>query len=98
MAASREAITSGQEMGPALEATECFPATVVQIFAVGQQSGKLIEMLERLAENYERQVTSLSSRLATLLEPVLIVGLALFVGFILFATVLPIFEAGNVLQ
>ena len=98
MVASREAITSGQEIGPALEATERFPPTVVQIFAVGQQSGKLIEMLERLAENYERQVTSLSSRLATLLEPILIVGLALFVGFILFATVLPILEAGNVLQ
>ena len=40
----------------------------------------------------------MSMRLASLIEPVLIIGLAMFVGFILFATVLPILEAGNVLQ
>ncbi len=91
------AIQTGKELGEALERTGQFPATVVQLFSVGQQSGKLEEMLERLADNYDRQVTTLSLRLATLLEPVLIVGLALFVGFILFATVLPILEAGNVL-
>ncbi len=95
--AGRTAIQTGQEIGHALESTEEFPPTVVQIFAVGQQSGKLEEMLERLADNYDKQVATLSMRLATLLEPVLIVGLAMFVGFILFATVLPILEAGNVL-
>lgn len=93
----QSSIQSGREIGEAFESTGQFPATVVQIFAVGQQSGKLEEMLERLAENYDRQVTTLSLRLATLLEPVLIVFLAVFVGFILFATVLPILEAGNVL-
>ena len=90
-------IQSGREIGEALESAGQFPPTVVQIFTVGQQSGKLEEMLERLAENYDRQVSTLSARLAMLLEPVLIVGLAVFVGFILFATVLPILEAGNVL-
>ena len=95
--AGRTAIQTGQEIGHALESTQEFPPTVVQIFAVGQQSGKLEEMLERLADNYDKQVATLSMRLATLLEPVLIVGLAMFVGFILFATVLPILEAGNVL-
>lgn len=94
---SREAIQRGQEIGEALEDTKLFPATVVQIFAVGQQTGKLEEMLDRLADTYDRQVATLSMRLATLLEPVLIVSLAAFVGFILFATVLPILEAGNVL-
>jgi type II secretory pathway component PulF len=94
---SRESIQTGREIGEALESTGEFPPTVVQIFSVGQQSGKLEEMLQRLADNYDRQVTTLSMRLATLLEPVLIVGLAVFVGFILFATILPILEAGNVL-
>ena len=93
----REAIQRGQDIGEALESVQVFPPTVVQIFAVGQQTGKLEDMLQRLADNYDRQVTTLSLRLATLLEPVLIVGLATFVGFILFATVLPILEAGNVL-
>lgn len=93
----REAIQRGQDIGEALETVGVFPPTVVQIFSVGQQTGKLEDMLQRLADNYDRQVTTLSLRLATLLEPVLIVGLATFVGFILFATVLPILEAGNVL-
>jgi general secretion pathway protein F len=97
LTAAQAAIQSGSEIGEALESTGQFPATVIQIFAVGQQSGTLEDMLQRLADNYDRQVTTLSLRLATLLEPVLIVGLAVFVGFILFATVLPILEAGNVL-
>ena len=95
--AAREAIQTGREIGPALESTGEFPPTVVQIFTVGQQSGKIEEMLERLADNYDRQASTMAMRLATLLEPVLIVGLAMLVGFILFATVLPILEAGNVL-
>lgn len=94
---SRESIQRGQEIGEALEETKLFPPTVIQIFAVGQQTGKLEEMLDRLASTYDRQVSTLALRLATLLEPVLIVSLAAFVGFILFATVLPILEAGNVL-
>ena len=97
LTATQAAIQSGQEIGEALQQTGEFPPIVVQLFSVGQQSGKLEEMLERLAENYDRQVATLSMRLATLLEPVLIVGLAVFVGFILFATILPILEAGNVL-
>ena len=48
-------------------------------------------------KSYERQVNSLATRLAAALEPILIVFLSIFVGFILFATILPILEAGNVL-
>ena len=54
-------------------------------------------MLERLAVNYDRQVTSLTNRLASVLEPILILRAGVLVGFILFATLLPILEAGNVL-
>lgn len=88
---------AGQDIGVALEKKGIFPALVVQIFTVGQQTGRLEEMLERLAKDYDRQVNSMSTRLASALEPVLILTLGVFVGFILFATVLPILEAGNVL-
>lgn len=93
----RDAVQAGRDIGEALTATGVFPQLAIQIFTVGQQTGKLEEMLERLSANYERQVNSLATRLATALEPVLIVFLSLFVGFILFATILPILEAGNVL-
>ena len=95
----REAVEAGQEIGIAMEAEHgVFPPVVVQIFTVGQQSGRLEEMLVRLSEDYEQQVNTSATRLAALIEPVLIVVLSAFVGFILFATVLPILEAGNVLS
>jgi type II secretory pathway component PulF len=93
----RDAVLAGRDIGEALAPTGVFPPMVIQIFTVGQQSGKLEEMLDRLAATYERQVNSSATRLAAALEPILIVFLSLFVGFILFATILPILEAGNVL-
>jgi type II secretory pathway component PulF len=71
---------------------------VVQIFSLGQQSGRLEEMLDRLATAYDQQVSSAAQRLAAVLEPALIVILALGVLFIVIATVLPILEAGNAIQ
>jgi type II secretory pathway component PulF len=54
-------------------------------------------MLEDLAADYDTQVDITSNRLTTLLEPLMIILLAILVGFIAFATILPILEAGNVL-
>lgn len=94
---ANEKIASGQDIGASLDQTRVFPPLVIHVFSVGQASGRLEEMLDRLASDYARQVNSLSQRLASILEPVLILVLAVFVGFILFATLLPILEAGNVL-
>lgn len=94
---ARDTVIAGRDIGDALAPTGAFPPMVIQIFTVGQQSGKLEEMLDRLSQAYERQVNSLATRLAAVLEPVLIIFLSVFVGFILFATILPILEAGNVL-
>ncbi len=94
---SGRAVAAGRDIGEALQQTGVFPPLAVHIFTVGQAAGQLEEMLERLAVNYDRQVTSLTNRLASILEPIMILALAIFVGFILFATLLPILEAGNVL-
>ena len=92
-----QAVGAGQDVAPALEQAGIFPPLAVRIFSVGQESGKLEEMLQRLAEDYDQQVASLSARLTSLLEPILIIVLAVVVGFVLIATILPILEAGNVL-
>ena len=92
-----DAVRSGRDIAPAMQKTDAFPMSVIQVFSVGQESGRLDEMLDRLATDYDRQVSKTTERLATILEPVLILTLAIFVGFILFATILPILEAGNVL-
>jgi type II secretory pathway component PulF len=92
-----DAVRSGHDIAPAMQKTDAFPMSVIQVFSVGQESGHLDEMLDRLATDYDRQVSKTTERLATILEPVLILTLAVFVGFILFATILPILEAGDVL-
>jgi type II secretory pathway component PulF len=54
-------------------------------------------MLLQLSQDFDAQVESVAARLSTAIEPILILVLSVFVGFILFATLLPILEAGNVL-
>ena len=92
------AVTAGSDIAEPLRSAGVFSPMVVQMLAVGQQSGRLEEMLERLASSYEQQVSVAAQRLTALLEPLLIVLLAIMVGTIAFATILPILEASNVLQ
>lgn len=90
-------VTAGKDIGKAMKSSLYFPPLVTQIFSVGQQSGKLEEMLFQLSADYDRQVESTSRRLATVIEPALILLLSGLIGFIMFATLMPMMEAGNVL-
>jgi len=98
LARCERAVTAGEEISDAIGKTGAFPPMVVQIFSVGQQSGRLEEMLDRLAAGYDQQVQTSSQRIAAILEPVVILFLAGVVLFIVLATVLPILEAGNAIQ
>ncbi|MFZ5832004.1 MAG: type II secretion system F family protein [Planctomycetota bacterium] len=91
------AVEEGQDVAPALSASGILPPLAVRVFSVGQETGRLEEMLDRLAEDYEQQVATVSSRLTSLLEPILIVVMAVLIGFVLLATILPILEVGNAL-
>jgi type II secretory pathway component PulF len=92
------AVIAGGDIGAAIEETKTFGPMVVQVFALGQQSGRLEEMLDRLALTYEQEVNTAAERLTSILEPTIIVILALVVLLIVMATVLPILEAGNAIQ
>lgn len=89
------AVAAGRDIGPALEETNAFPPVVVQVVSVGQHAGRLEEMLDRLAADYDRQVATAAQRLTALLEPALILVLVVIVGFIVLATILPMLEAAN---
>lgn len=91
------AVMAGRDVAAPLEASGVFNPVVVQTLAVGQASGELEQMLRRLADKYDQQVSTAAQRLTALLEPLLIVALALLVGFIALATILPILEMSNVL-
>jgi len=94
----QDSVRNGESLTRPLAQHAVFPPMVVQIFALGQQSGRLEEMLDRLATAYQQQVSSAAQRFTAVLEPAMIVTLALFVLFIVMATVLPILEAGNAIQ
>jgi type II secretory pathway component PulF len=91
------AVSAGRDVAVALEASGVFSPMVVQMLAVGQEAGQLEDMLQQLADAYDLQVATATQRLAAVLEPLLIVLLAVLVGSIAFATILPILEATNVL-
>ncbi len=91
------AVSAGRDIAPALQASGVFPPLVVQVFSVGQQSGRLDEMLHRLANDYDEQVAAAAQRATAILEPILILILAAIVATIALATLLPILEAGDVL-
>jgi len=91
------AITAGADVAGPLRTSGVFSPMVVQMLAVGQESGQLEEMLEQLSDAYDREVATAAQRLTAVLEPVLIVFLAVLVGFIAFAIMLPILEISNVL-
>jgi type II secretory pathway component PulF len=63
--------------------------------AVGEQTGQLEEMLDRVAEAYEEEIDTSTTRALTVLEPMMIVGLAFVVGFIVIAVMLPIISTST---
>jgi type IV pilus assembly protein PilC len=90
-------LIQGQSLSHALESTDgLFPPMVVQMCAIGEESGALDHMLEKTAEYYEREVDSTVARLSTLLEPFIMVVLGLLIGGLVMALYLPIFQLGQV--
>jgi general secretion pathway protein F len=89
-------IVEGADISGPVKKSGVFPPVVGYMIAVGEQSGTLEEMLERVAEAYDIEVEITSQKVTSLIEPILIVVLALIVGFIVVAILLPILEIGNV--
>ncbi|TWT72014.1 type II secretion system F family protein [Crateriforma conspicua] len=89
-------LSAGGDVAAALQDQGLFPPLAIRVFAVGQESGELDQMLIRLADDYNQQVQRATSRLTTMLEPTLILFMAVLVGFLLVATMLPILQAGQV--
>lgn len=92
-----DAVISGRDIASSLAASPFYPPILQRVFRVGQRSGQLEQMLEQLAETYDAQLLIATQRLTAIIEPLLIIFLVAFIGFIAIATILPIMEAANVL-
>jgi type IV pilus assembly protein PilC len=93
----RDEISTGMRMQRAMENTGLFPNMVVQMIAVGEESGSLDEMAAKVADFYEADVDAAVDGLSSLLEPMIMVILGVLVGGLVVAMYLPIFKLGAVI-
>ncbi|MFT7540336.1 MAG: general secretion pathway protein F [Gammaproteobacteria bacterium] len=92
----RVRILEGTDIATPLKQSGAFPSVVGYMVAVGEQSGELEKMLDRIADAYDEEIEVVTERVTTILEPLMIVSLAVVVGFIVWAIVLPILQIGTI--
>lgn len=93
----RESVATGQQMQVAMRNTNRFPNMVVQMVAIGEESGALEQMLTKVADFHEEEVDNAVESLSSLLEPAIMVFLGVIVGGLVVAMYLPIFKLGSVI-
>lgn len=89
-----KALSEGKNIGSVMEKVSMpeFPPLVAKMVAVGEKTGKLEDTLLYLAEFYEEEIDNISKNLTAILEPVLLLGIGLVVGFVALAIISPIYE------
>ncbi|MEE8237229.1 MAG: type II secretion system F family protein [Gammaproteobacteria bacterium] len=92
----RDEVATGQRLQRAMENTELFPNMVIQMIAVGEESGSLDEMASKVADFYEEEVDNAVDSMSSLLEPLIMSILGVLVGGLVIAMYLPIFKMGQV--
>jgi type IV pilus assembly protein PilC len=93
----KDDVSTGVQLNTALRSTNLFPVLLLQLTAIGEESGSLDEMMEKAAVHYETSVDNQVDNLTALLEPMIMAFLGIFVGGLLVAMYLPIFNLGNVI-
>jgi general secretion pathway protein F len=91
-------IESGKSLATPLGQSRWVPPVAIQMIAVGEQSGKLESMLNKIADIYEGEVESQIMAMTSMLEPVMILIMGVFVGFIVISILLPIFEMSQMIR
>jgi len=90
-------VSTGSTLTNAMSNTRLFPSMVLQMTQIGEEAGSLDNMLGKVADFYEREVDDAVAALSSLLEPVMIVFLGVFIGGLVIAMYLPIFKLGTVI-
>ncbi|MGX9461535.1 type II secretion system F family protein [Shewanella sp. A14] len=92
----RQEVMSGMQMNVAMRTTGLFPDMLIQMVMIGEESGGLDEMLNKVANIYEMQVDDAVDGLSSLIEPIMMVVIGTVVGGLIVAMYLPIFQMGNI--
>ncbi|ARU56001.1 type II secretory pathway subunit PulF [Oleiphilus messinensis] len=88
-------VSSGTQLQFSMKATGVFPVMAIQMVSIGEESGALDSMLEKVADYYEEEVDNLVDNLTTLMEPMIMAVLGVLVGGLIVAMYLPIFQMGQ---
>ena len=93
----KDEVATGQRLQQSMENTDLFPNMVIQMIAVGEESGSLDDMSAKVADFYEEDVDNAVDNLSSLLEPMIMAILGILVGGLVVAMYLPIFKMGSVI-
>jgi len=93
--AAAKAVANGQQLSEPLAASTVFPPIVSQMLAIGEETGKMDEVLIKVAEFYEEEVDATVDSLSSILEPIMIVIMGAMVGLIAASVIGPISELSN---
>ncbi|GAA6166284.1 type II secretion system F family protein [Sessilibacter corallicola] len=91
----RDEVATGVQLNVSMKATNQFPSMLIQMTSIGEESGALDEMLDKVATFYEDSVDNQVDNLSTLLEPLIMAVLGILVGGLMVAMYLPIFQIGQ---
>ncbi|MFH1073459.1 MAG: type II secretion system F family protein [Candidatus Firestonebacteria bacterium] len=91
-------VERGDSLSKALKEYVFFPKQVVQMVNIGEETGKLEDVLNQIATFYEREMEIIARRVVIVLEPIIILGMAVVVGFVAIAVLLPILSLSTVIK
>jgi general secretion pathway protein F len=95
---SRQSIREGHGMGQTLERSGLFPPLLIEMIKVGERSGEMEAMLERVAQAYEREVANSLGQMTAMLEPMMTLAMAAVIVFMMLAVLLPIFQLNQLMR
>ncbi|UCH33965.1 MAG: type II secretion system F family protein [Armatimonadota bacterium] len=95
---ARASVKEGEEISTPLMGSKIFPVMVVQMIGVGEETGRLDQMLAKVADFYDQEVDATLKGLTSLIEPLMIVGLGVIVGFIAVSVISPIYQLVGSIQ
>ncbi|WP_341521290.1 type II secretion system F family protein [Pseudomonas sp. G.S.17] len=92
----RQDVSTGMQLNFSMRSVGVFPSLAIQMTAIGEESGALDNMLDKVATYYEEEVDNMVDSLTSLMEPMIMAVLGIIVGGLVIAMYLPIFQLGNV--
>lgn len=95
---ARDSMREGESLAKKLESSGYFPHLAIRLIDVGEQSGKLDSMLLKVADHYDEDSSRALKRLVTLMEPMMVLGMAVMVGLMALGILLPILEMNQLIR